>query len=403
MRYALAALVVLGWSAALGLGQPGMALAVVGARVYADPLAVPADDAVVVTAGGVITAVGPRGEVVVPVGATVVDGAGLVVVAGFQNSHVHFTDPARWAGAATRPAAALTAALESMLVRYGFTTVVDLASDRDNTVALRRRVAAGDVVGPRILTAGAALYPPDGVPYYVRDVEAPEVVRGLPQPATAAAAAGVVRRQLDAGTDAVKLFTGSWVTRGRVLAMPEEIAAAAVAVAGEHGRPVFAHPSNLAGLEVALRAGVGVLAHAVEDTRGMTDAHYARLVAQGVAMVPTLHLFDGRWQWDVQDEVRTFARRGGQILFGTDVGYLPDFDHTMEYERLASAGLAWREILASLTTAPADRFGESARRGRVSPGFAADLVVLGSDPSETPRAFGAVRIVIRDGRVIYRR
>ena len=132
---------------------------------------------------------------------------------------------------------------------------------------------------------------------------------------------------------------------------------------------MFAHPSNLAGLEVALGAGVNVLAHAVEDTRGMTADHYARMVAQGMAMVPTLHLFDGRWQWDVGDEVRTFARRGGEILFGTDVGYLPDFDHAVEYERMASAGLSWREILTSLTTAPAARFGESrsprARGGRL--------------------------------------
>ena len=290
-----------------------------------------------------------------------------------------------------------------MATRYGYTTIVDLASFPDNTKALRRRVDSGEIAGPRILTAGAPLYPPEGVPYYVRDTLPADVVATLPQPATPAAAAQIIRAQLEGGADAVKLFTGAWVTRGRVLPMPADVAAAATAVAREIGRPVFAHPSNLAGLEVALGAGVNVLAHAVEDTRGMTANHYARMVGQGMAMVPTLHLFDGRWQWDVGDEVRTFARQGGEILFGTDVGYLPDFDHAVEYQRMSAAGLAWREILASLTTAPARRFAESARRGRVAAGFDADLVVLGSDPASSSRAFADVRYALRAGRVIYSR
>jgi imidazolonepropionase-like amidohydrolase len=383
--------------------QDDAPLAIVGARVYADPSAAPIDDAIVLTSGARITAVGPRKQVPVPDGATRIDGSGLVVLAGFQNSHVHFTDDSRWGGAASRPAAALEASLREMVTRYGFTTVVDLASDFQNTIALRRRIDSGGLVGPRILTAGGALYPPDGVPYYVRDTVSAAVLQTLPTPATAEAARTIVRAQLDGGADAVKLFVGSWVSRGRVLPMPDDIAAAAVAVAGERRRPAFAHPSNLAGLEVALRSGVNVLAHAVEDTTGMTNAHYARMVEQRMAMVPTLHLFDGRGQWEIQDEVRQFARRGGQILFGTDVGYLPDFDHAIEYERMASAGLSWREILASLTTAPAERFAESSQRGRVAIGLAADLVAIGTDPSVSARSFGDVRLVVRAGRVIYRR
>ena len=99
--------------------------------------------------------------------------------------------------------------------------------------------------------------------------------------------------------------------------------------------------------------------------------------------------------------MRNYARDGGQILFGTDVGYLKDFDPTAEYEFMSAAGLGWREVLASLTTSPAQRFGEQARRGRVAPGQDADLVVLASDPVRGPRAFADVRWTIRGGRVIY--
>jgi imidazolonepropionase-like amidohydrolase len=125
--------------------------------------------------------------------------------------------------------------------------------------------------------------------------------------------------------------------------------------------------------------------------------------ARNMALVPTLKLFDGRWTWDVLDQVRDYARLGGQILFGTDVGYIDDFDTTREFELLASAGLGWREILASLTVNPASRFGEGERRGRVTAGQAADLVVLGSDPARGARGFADVRWTIRSGRIVYRR
>jgi imidazolonepropionase-like amidohydrolase len=377
-------------------------LALVGGRVYTSPDAIPIDDAAVLVEGGRIAAVGPRASLDTSRAARTIDCKGLVVVAGFQNSHVHFTHP-RWAEAASQPAAKLVAQLEEMLTRHGFTTVVDTASDPANTLALRKRIDSGEVAGPAILTAGMALYPPDGVPYYVRDEVPAEILRLLPQPATAAAATSVVSTQLGGGTDIVKLFVGSWVKRGSVLPMPQDVANAAVAEAHKRGALVFAHPSNVAGLEVALRAGVDVLAHAVEHTRGLTDAHRQRMLDQKMAVVPTLFLFSGRWSWDVGDEVRRFSRAGGQLLFGTDAGYLQQFDPTREYELMASAGIDWREILASLTTSPAARFRRAEERGRIAKSMPADLVVLGSDPSSGARSFADVRTTIRGGRVIYSR
>src|SRR5262249_48017722 len=154
------------------------------------------------------------------------------------------------------------------------------------------------------------------------------------------------------------------------------------------GRLVFAHPSNLAGFEVALAAKVDVLAHAVEDTRGMTPEHLRRMKEQNMAMVPTLKLFGpDRRLWAILDELRDYRRAGGQILFGTDVGYMTDYDPTTEFILMGTAGLSWREILASLTTAPAQRFGEAKRRGRIAPGLDADLVVLARDPVQDLRAF----------------
>jgi imidazolonepropionase-like amidohydrolase len=80
-------------------------------------------------------------------------------------------------------------------------------------------------------------------------------------------------------------------------------------------------------------------------------------------------------------------------LFGSEVP-------SLEY-RLMSAELDWLQILASLTTAPATRFGFAARKGRIAVGMDADLVLLDADPARDPTAFARVRDTIRAGRVIW--
>jgi imidazolonepropionase-like amidohydrolase len=80
-----------------------------------------------------------------------------------------------------------------------------------------------------------------------------------------------------------------------------------------------------------------------------------------------------------------------------------EYDPSDEYTLMAEAGMTPRQILASLTTAPCEKFGESARRGRVAVGMAADLVVFDSNPLRDVRAFAAVRYTIRDGKIIARR
>src|SRR3546814_290863 len=98
-----------------------------------------------------------------------------------------------------------------MLVRYGFTSVVDTGSDPRDTGPLRARIESGEIAGPRIITAMSPLFPPDGVPYYVREALSPEFLSLLSQPATADEAVAIVRANLAGDGDVVKLFTGSWV------------------------------------------------------------------------------------------------------------------------------------------------------------------------------------------------
>jgi imidazolonepropionase-like amidohydrolase len=137
-------------------------LALVGGRVYPSPDAAPLPDAIVVISGGAISAVGRASDVQVPPDARVIDCAGKTVVAGFWNSHVHFTE-AVWKSAAGGPAAPLTAHMQNMLTRWGFTTVWDLGADPEDVLPLRRRVNSGEVAGPNILLAGN-MYPKVAIP-----------------------------------------------------------------------------------------------------------------------------------------------------------------------------------------------------------------------------------------------
>jgi imidazolonepropionase-like amidohydrolase len=99
-------------------------------------------------------------------------------------------------------------------------------------------------------------------------------------------------------------------------------------------------------------------------------------------------------------QLQAWIASGGSVLFGTDLGAV-DYDPAEEYVLMAKAGMNARQILASLTTTPAAKFGESERLGRIESGFQADLVVLKNDPSRDIRALAQVVYTLRAGRIIY--
>lgn len=379
----------------------GAPIALVGAKIYLSPDQRSLGDAVLIIQNGKIAAVGNRVQVLVPPDVGIMDCRGMFITAGFQNSHVHFTEP-KWDSAAQLAAEQLTSQLQQMFTQYGFTSVVDIGSRLDNTLALRKRIDSGEVLGPEIRTAGSPLYPPNGVPFYVKDTLPPEIVRLLPQPATPAEAVKQVDEHVAQGADVIKLFTGSWVAHGQVVTMPLDVAKAAVDEAHKKGKLVFAHPSNVAGFQIALQAHVDVLAHTVEDTRGWNRAYIKQMKEQGMCLVPTLKLFMGDSNLNaILQEVKDYSGPQGQILFGTDVGFLTDYDPTDEYVLMQRAGMDFWHILDSLTVAPAKRFGEANIRGEVKAGMNADLVVLASDPERDIRALTQVNYTFHNGRIVY--
>lgn len=391
------------------LSGAGKTLAIVGARIYASPTEAPIADGVVVMTGATISAVGRRDQVRVPAQATVLDGTGLTVTAGFWNAHVHFIDAA-FQSADSRPAAELTERVRAMLTRWGVVNAVDTGSREDNTLALRRRIESGEIPGPRIMIMGGGFVPVSGSPFYVLPARLPELAN--PESATA-----LVDRLLgNPGIDGVKLFTGSWATRDRIVVMPTEVVRAAVEAAHRRGKPVFAHPSNSAGALAALEGGVDVLAHTFPAGPAWDRVLPRRISEARMALVPTLKL----WPWELgrlgvpavaiertqanaEAQLRAFVDVGGQVIFGTDVGYMTDYDPTDEYVLLQRAGLGFAAILTTLTTAPAKRFHAGSGAGTIAGGSPADLVAVDGDPAAEIRSLARVRYTIRGGQIIFER
>jgi imidazolonepropionase-like amidohydrolase len=379
--------------------------ALFGAKIYPSPDVPAIENGIVLVQNGKITAVGTKDKVQVPRGAKTIDCAGKTIVAGFWNSHVHFTEP-KWNNAASLPAGQLKSQVQEMLTRYGFTSVVDTGSVPANTVALRKRIESREALGPRILTAGSPLYPHNGIPYYVLETLPAEIIKLLNQPSTPEEAVREVDDDIAQGADIIKLFVVSWVKRnGKPTPFPmkPEIVKAATDEAHRKGKLVFAHPSTIEGVELVLQGHVDVLAHTIEDPANWTDAVIARLKAANVSLIPTLTLFSGDDDADgIRHEVKSFSDAGGRILFGTDIGFITDYPElTREFEFMSRAGLTFPQILASLTTNPAERFGFAKSTGRVAKDMDADLVVLDGDPAKDVMAFSRVRMTMRKGTLIF--
>src|ERR1700761_2784979 len=173
-------------------------LAIEHARIYTSPTDPPTEDGTVLIHDGVIAAVGS--QVTIPADATVLPCNHCVVTAGFWNAHVHFTEP-KWNLAEWKADDLLNAQLADMFLSRGFTTVIDVGSNPADTFAIRRRIERVQLRGPYIYTSGPPLYPPHGLPFYIKDSAPGWQLALMSEPATPDAARRTVRRNLTSGAD----------------------------------------------------------------------------------------------------------------------------------------------------------------------------------------------------------
>lgn len=391
------------------LKSPNGDLALVGGTIYVSPTEEPIRDGVVLIEGGKIAAVGNRMSLKVPQSTQSLDCSGHTITAGFWNSHVHFFEK-KWASVATIPAPELSRQLEDMLTRYGFTSVFDTGSMWENTRRLRDRIESGEVLGPRIRSTGEALVAPSAIP--------PERILSImgymtfpaPEIAHAAQAVTASRKLLAEGVDGIKLHLQTPPPPNPPF--PGSAIPAAAEEAHRLGKPVFVHPNSRADILAAVRGGVDIIAHTTPRSGPWDKTLLSAMKERNVALTPTLSLWKSFMRHDrisAQEQfadtaigqLRAWVDAGGTVLFGTDLGAV-DYDPSEEYLLMAEAGMGFREILASLTTEPAARFGESKQLGRIAAGLQADLVILKDDVSENIRGLAAVQYTLRAGKIVYR-
>ncbi len=381
--------------------------ALTGGRVFATPNSDPIQNGIVLIDQEKIIKVGSVSDVSVPSDAEKIDCAGLTIASGFQNSHVHLLG-----SFTSAPKEKLAEELRDSFTQFGFTTIVDTGSDPRETMTLRSRIESGEVPGPKILTAGSPLYPVDGVPFYL-DFP-PEIRKLIPQPSNPEDAREMVRQSIAGGSDIIKLFTGSLVERRTVKPMDVEVARAAVEEAHRAGKLVFTHPSNCEGIKVAMNSGVDVLAHTASEEGEWSQEFVNEMLSHKLSLIPTLKLWlyeaakVGASKEDAEafeggraKQLSAYYKSGGRIIFGTDAGYMTDYNPEEEYLLMEKSGMAPPAILESLTTAPAALFKKAGARGKIASGMEADLVVLEDDPMKDVRNLARVVHTIRDGRTIF--
>lgn len=128
-------------------------LTIANARLYAQPGESPRQAVNISIRDGKITAIYSGTPIK---SAAITDVEGRTVTAGLWNSHVHLTDP--------RIHSAGDQIVRDMLLKYGFTSVVDTGSELSDTLALAAKIERGELAGPTIITANGSIVFKDGTP-----------------------------------------------------------------------------------------------------------------------------------------------------------------------------------------------------------------------------------------------
>jgi serine-type D-Ala-D-Ala carboxypeptidase/endopeptidase len=230
-------------------------------------------DQTVLIAGNRIVAVGPSDEVGIASGADVVDAAGGYLIPGLWDMHVHSV---RKAAAAPEEGAIANVDWHfPLFLAHGVTGVRNMNdATADPTLELtnsvRRRLADGELVGPRLLAPGPFVdgHPPLG--------EGAVVVR------TAAEARAVVDSLADAGADFIKPYEN--LSRDAYFALMDQ--------ARRRGIPVDGHLPFRVTAEEAAAAGQRTVEHPEVMAPGCsTDAEavrdrFARMLSDDYANLP---------------------------------------------------------------------------------------------------------------------
>ena len=363
-------------------------------------------DPVVLIEGSTIRGVSSGGSP--PRGATVIDLSGATLLPGLVDTHVHlaFDTSADAVGNLARRqdgevADAMKCAGRDAL-RGGVTTVRDLGDRGYLSLGLR-----GQAGLPTIIAAGPPITTPAGHCHYLGGTAEP-TVEGV---------VIAVREHAARGVDVIKIMaSGGSLTPGSrqdLAQFPAEVLRAAVDEAHRLGLPVTAHAHAVGAIADAVAAGVDGMEHVSFWTADGVDAPAGliRLIAdRQIAVGATVGMrpVPGRTPPPevaarlpaIMANTRRLHQAGALMVAGTDAGIAPVKPHdAVRYApaMLVQLGYGQAEALRTITSVAAGVCGLAHRKGRVAPGFDADVLAVDGDPIADPDALHRVRAVYARG------
>jgi imidazolonepropionase-like amidohydrolase len=359
-------------------------------------------DPVVVIDGDKIASVGDGA----PSGVEVADLGDVTLMPGLVDTHQHLvfncvgTLEEQVAGVTDAELTVRARANATRALRAGITTIRDLGDRNFVTLGLR-----GDPTLPTILASGPPLTPEGGHCWFLG---------GCCTGADGLIAAVEQRKQR--GCDVVKIMvTGGALTPTFPMWASQFTAAEVqlvVDTAHAAGLPVAAHCHGIEGTALAVAAGVDTIEHCTyfTDSGGSEpdDELIAAIAASGITVSATLGRFRDQSPPPViaanMAAIRhghsELLRRGGRIAAGTDAGIGPPKPHDILPHAvldLVEIGMSLAEALTTLTAVGAETVGLGDRKGRLRPGYDADILAVAGDPLRAPEALLDVRGVWRAG------
>lgn len=408
---ALACALLTAGSAVAADSPPAATFAIAHARLF-DGERVIEDATVVVRDGRIASA----GRAPVPSGLPVVDATGKTLIPGLIDAHTHV----------------LRGRADAL--RFGVTTELDMFAAATMLPSLRReREAMGPTRLADVFSAGTLATAPGG-----HGTE-----YGIPIPTLTAPdqADKWVADRVAEGSDWIKIVYQPPVA-GSSPSIDRATLAALIRAAHARQKLAVVHIWGREAAAEAIAAGADGLVHTFSDAAA-DDAFYKVAKAKGVFIIPTLAVIGGvagqTRSVGIADDPRLapyltaeqaqalrrtlpssgraarslaiamesagrFDAAGTDVMAGTDTGN-PTITHGaslhLELALMVEAGLTPIEALKAATSTPSRRF-KLEERGRIAPGYRADLVLIDGDPTRRIEDTRAIAAIWKNGHPVQR-
>jgi imidazolonepropionase-like amidohydrolase len=414
-------------------GAPARFTLLSAARLLDGDGAAPVADADLLIEADRVVALGPRGAVDAPPGASVrrVDYGEATILPGLVDAHTHLVAPGD--GTLGDDVARedddillLQAAKNARtLLHSGVTTLRENGAKGKVAFSLREGVRRRLAPGPRMVICGRPITITGGhMGYFGSEADGEDAVRAE------------VRKLLKEGADYIKIVATGGSTRtsdpNRASYTVPELAAM-TDEAHRHGKLTAAHCTSAQGVQNSLDAGVDMIIHCIFNEPDGTYRYrpdlVERLAAARAWVNPTLYVQragierlrearerEGRLtaelsaQLDLQrraldtrvEAVGRMASAGVRMTAGSDSpwGWYAPGEFAHEVDMLAQAGLSNEAAIVAATTGAAESIGVGAVAGRLAAGRQADVLVVRGDPTREITALWQVLDVWQAGQRI---